>query len=370
MRKSLVWLLGAPLLMACSAGGGGNDASGIGTPGGGSGANGGAPSYAGASILDLGGMGNGAGGGDVPNGECGHKDFNLQRKPAEILIVLDRSASMKQPPAGSTGTTKWDLVVPGVNEVVTQTNSSVSWGLKVFPEGEGSECVAGAVTNAIPVMIAPSNATPVTAAVTATTPAGNGTPTGDAIKAAVTYLKTLTDSNPKFILLATDGEPSCAGTKKDSTAARPYAVQAVTDAATAGFKTFVVGVATTKDTATQALNDMAVAGEVPRGDANPLATKFYLASTKDELVQSLKEITGQVSSCVFDLTSPPPDASNIAVKVNGVKAPPDPTRMNGWAYTSNDYLQVEVFGSWCDQIKAADSNSVNFILGCPNEVIP
>ena len=330
---------------------------------------GGAPSFAGAPQLNLGGN-DGTAGGDVSNGECAHKDFDLQSKPAEILIVLDRSASMKETPSGSSGASKWDLVVPGVTEVVTETNASVSWGLKVFPEGEGSECVAGAVTSTIPVLIAPMNAPAVTSALAATTPEGNGTPTGDAINAAVSYLKTLGDSNPKFILLATDGEPSCAGTKKDSTAARPYAVQAVTDAASAGFKTFVVGVATTKDTATQALNDMAVAGQMPRDDPNPLATKFYLASTKDELVQSLEEITGQVASCTFDLTAAPPDASNIAVKVNGVKAPRDTTHLNGWDYTSSDFMHVEVFGSWCDQIKSASSNSVNFILGCPNEVIP
>ncbi|MET0792136.1 MAG: vWA domain-containing protein [Polyangiaceae bacterium] len=378
MRKSLVWLMGVPLLMACSAGGAGGNGSGVNSAGAGSGAapgtgsNGGASSsYAGAPLLNFSGSdGNGTAGSDVSNGECAHKDFDLKRKPAEILIVLDRSASMKETPDGSTGASKWDLVVPGVNEVVTQTDASVSWGLKVFPEGEGSECVAGAVTNAIPVMIAAANAKAVTAAVTATTPEGNGTPTGDAIKAAVTYLKTLSDPNPKFILLATDGEPSCAGTSKDATSARPYAVQAVTDAATAGFKTFVVGVATTKATATQALNDMAVAGQMPRDDTNPLATKFYLASTKDELVASLKVITGQVSSCVFDLTDTPPDASNIAVKVNGVKAPRDTTHMNGWDYTSADYMQVEVFGDWCNQISVASADSVNFILGCPNEVIP
>ncbi len=27
------------------------------------------------------------------------------------------------------------------------SDTSVSWGLKVFPEGTGSECVAGSVTN-------------------------------------------------------------------------------------------------------------------------------------------------------------------------------------------------------------------------------
>jgi hypothetical protein len=375
MRKSPVWLVSICLLMACSSSGGGPGGPGgsaNATPGGGSGqgADGGAFSSAGAPLFDFGGTANGSGGSDVGNGECGHKTFELQRKPAEILIVLDRSGSMKEAPSGSSGTSKWELVVPGVNEVVTQTNSSVSWGLKVFPEGEGAECIAGSVTSAIPVAVAASNSAAVTAAITATTPEGNGTPTGDAIQAAVTYLKTLTDTNPKFILLATDGEPSCAGTSKGTTGARSYAVQAVTDAAAAGFKTLVVGVATTKSSATQALNDMAVAGGMARHDPNAPDTQFYLASTKDELVRSLEDITGQVSSCVFDLTDAPPDPSNIAVKVNGMKAPHDTARSNGWDYTTSDYLRVEVFGSWCEQIKAASSNSVSFILGCPNEVIP
>jgi hypothetical protein len=323
----------------------------------------------GSTITINTGTGGSSGASDVLNGTCASQNFDLARKPAEILIVLDRSASMQDPPTGSTGTSKWDLVVPGVNQVVTATDSSVSWGLKVFPEGEGSECAAGSVTSAIPVAVAAGNAKAVTAAIMATTPAGNGTPTGDAIKAAVTYLKTLTDTNPKFILLATDGEPSCAGTTKDSTTARTYAVQAITDAATAGFKTFVVGVATTKTTATTALNDMATAGQEARADPNPLANKYYLASTQDELVQSLEVITGQVSSCVFDLATAPPDPSNIAVHVNGAKAPADPTRMNGWDYTNADDTEVQVFGPWCDQIKAATANTVNFVLGCPGQII-
>ena len=310
--------------------------------------------------------------GDVMNGVCANQSFDLMRKPAEILIVLDRSASMADPPDGqpSGSPSKWSLVVPGVNDVVTSTASAVSWGLKVFPEGEGDECVAGSVTSAIPVAIAPNNAKAVTDAVTATTDAGNGTPTGSAIAAAVTYLKTLTDPNPKFILLATDGEPSCSATSKDTAGARTYAVQAVTDAATAGFKTFVVGIATTKATATQALNDMAVAGGMPRADANPLATKYYLASTKDELVTSLQTITGQVASCTFDLTAKPPDPYNIAVHVNGMKAPNDMTKTNGWDYTGSDQLQIQVYGSWCDQIKAANANTVNFVFGCVGQPPP
>lgn len=375
MAKTILALLGVPILLACSAGtsdpgnGGPNGSGATGAVGAGSSTGAGPSGVAGTNLSVNGGGSSVPDPGDVMNGECARQDFDLQRRPAEILIVLDRSASMEDAPTGGTAASKWELVVPAVNQVVTDTNASVSWGLKVFPEGEGSECIAGSVTDKVPVTIAAGNAGAVTGAVTATTPKGNGTPTGDAIKAAVTYLKTLTDPNPKFILLATDGEPSCAGTSKGSTNARPYAVQAVSDAAAAGFKTFVVGVATTKDTATQALNDMAVAGQMARADTNPLATKYYLASTQAELVQSLKLITGQVSSCVFDLSTKPPDPGNIAVHVNGMKAPEDPAHMNGWAYTTSDSMHIEVFGSWCDQIKAATSNTVNFVLGCPGEVV-
>jgi len=384
MRTSILWL--SPILLAslaCSS----SDrapASGIGSNGGSATSVGGSNSSGGAgtgnapsanggsgSGLNVSNGGNAQDAGDVMNGECAHEAFELSRQPAEILIVLDRSGSMKEVPTGGTaGTTKWDLVVPGVNEVVTATDASVSWGLKVFPEGEGQSCSATSVTNAIPVAIAAMNAGAVTAQITATTPEGNGTPTGAAINAAVAYLKTLTEPNPKFILLATDGEPSCAASGSNATAARTFAVQAVTDAAAAGFKTVVVGVATTKTAATNALNDMAVAGQMARVDPDPAATKYYLASTKDELVKSLQAITGQVSSCVFDLKSAPPDPDNIAVQINGQKAPKDTTHMSGWDYTGTGYQRVEVFGQWCDQLKTADAKKVNFILGCPGEVIP
>ncbi|HYQ02212.1 MAG TPA: vWA domain-containing protein [Polyangiaceae bacterium] len=378
-RTSAISLLFVPLLLACSS------ASDRATPGskvdvqaGGTGGSvgGSGPSLAGGP--SSGGSGNALNvgpemrpdAGDVMNGECARQDVKLSRQPAEILLLLDRSGSMKEKPSGSTGSdSKWNLVVPAVNEVVTATDASISWGLKAFPEGEGNECTAASVTSDVPVPIAPSNAAAVTGQVMILTPEGNGTPTGDAINAAVSYLKGLTDANPKFILLATDGEPSCGSSSGGSTNARTYAVQAVTDAASAGIKTVVVGVATTKSSATQALNDMANAGKMPQISADPAAPKYYLASTKDELVQALVKITGQVSNCVFDLTTKPPDPSNIAVEVDGQKAPHDTTHSNGWDYLGSDYSQVEVFGTWCEGIKSATANSVNFVLGCPGEVI-
>jgi len=62
----------------------------------------------------------------------------------------------------------------------------------------------------------------------------------------VTYLQTLTDPNPKYILLATDGEPNCLGGKgggggggaTDLTGAENEAFAAFQ----AGYKVYVLGV--------------------------------------------------------------------------------------------------------------------------------
>jgi hypothetical protein len=327
------------------------------------------PGSAGSS----GGLSMGGAGGTDRN--CGLYQFNPIPKNADLLLVLDRSASMEDPIGASGTPSKWSVVIPTLKSVVTATDSSVLWGMKSFPEGSGSACVASSVTSAIDVQVAAMNAKAVTDAIAATTDAGNGTPTGDAINAAVTYLKSLPDSNPKYIVLATDGEPSCAAITSgdtNSTDSRNYAVTAVTNAKTAGFPTFVIGIATTKASEEATLNAMAMAGgEVPAGATNPLAPQFYSATDTATLTAALDSITGQISSCLFPLTTPPPvpnDPTKLGVYLgtgsNMIKIPPDPNKADGWAYTDTNDTAVEVYGSWCTMLQAAGAGAVQIIYGC------
>jgi len=362
--------LSAFLLLACARVGGGNGpitASGSGATNGGTGA--------GGHGATSGGTGAGGSFDDDGGTQCGLQTFNLVRKPADLFLVLDRSASMQDGndgnAASATNPSKWSQVVPAVTMAVAATDSDVSWGLKTFPE-DGSDCTTGTVTPKIDVPIAAMNAAAINAAVMATTPNGNGTPTASAINVAVDYLQKLADDHNKYILLATDGEPSCAATLTASggtnpTQARTDAVTAVTAAVSAGFKTFVVGVATTKNDATT-LNNLAVAGQEAQPNPNPLATKFYLTTSQADLVNAIKAIAGQVSTCTFPLSSPPPVPEHIAVKVSGVKAPQDTTHANGWDYTDGTFTAVQVYGSWCDMIKT-NANMVEIIFGC-KDIIP
>ena len=316
-------------------------------------------------------------GGSGGEKSCGLEKFDLERKPAEIMLVLDRSASMKDNSTGGTPTTtdpsKWSQLIPALTAVISQSQD-ISWGLKSFPEG-GSSCASTTVTTKIDVAVTEKNAALVQAAVMDTMPEGNGTPTSAAVRVGYQSLMGLMHTNKQFLLLATDGEPSCSGSagalvSNSKNFAQTDAVNAVTEAATAGIHTFVVGVAT-KSGDTQTLNDLAVAGLEARPDPDPSAAKFYLASTQSELVTALKAITGQVTKdCVFPLSKAPPIPNNIAVKVSGVKAPQDASHTSGWDYTDGTKMTVQVYGPWCDMIKTAAANMVQIIFGCPNVEIP
>lgn len=295
---------------------------------------------------------------------CGVQAFKRERKPTEVILVLDRSASMKEKPDGST-VGKWDMVKPAITGAITATNAALSWGLKLYPEGDGAgSCNAVSIVPLIHVPVAANNAMTVVSAINATTPEGDGTPTGDAIKFATDHLKSRANDNNKFILLATDGDPSC----PSGDSAITYAVTNITAALTAGFPTFVVGV--DMKSSVDRLNRMATAGGRPRPitAANPAA--FYPASTQAELTAALQTITGSVASCVFELNPPPPVPDNIAVDFNGQRAARDPARMNGWEYTSPAHTSLEVFGAFCETIKKEPTNQVDIKYGCPGVPIP
>jgi hypothetical protein len=385
-------LVALPVTVACvgakpvqsAAGEGGSGATGTGT------GTGGTTGSGGSQVTGSGGggllTGSGGGGGDVgpvsdAGANCGLQQFAPTPKAADIMMVLDRSGSMNDVPSGSTtGLTKWQIVVPSLEQVVSATDSSISWGMKSFPEAYTdslSDC-GGGVTSAIDVNIATMNATPMNAAITAMAPNGKGTPTADAITQAAAYLAKQTDTNPKYLLLATDGEPTCIGTTKESspyTVSTANAVTAVGNALKAGFPTFVVGIATDKDSSNAKLDQLAMAGGEAIPSANPLASHYYVADDANALVSELQAIAGQISTCLFPLNPPPPvlnDDTKLGVYLGAAmtKIPYDSSRTNGWAYTDANDTAVQVYGDWCNQIQAAGAGKVQIIFGCPMINVP
>jgi hypothetical protein len=289
-----------------SAGRGGSSAGADGEAGaaGEDGVTGGTSGRGGASGMG-GSSGDGGSSGAAGSGGC-------ETGTADVLILLDRSASMRDPPEDvATTLPKWDLAVPPLVEALGTTTAPIRWGLKTFPEGETEEaCAAGSVTSRIDVPIADDNAEVVRQAILAVSPDGASTPTGDALLRAAEHLVALPSQNPKFILLVTDGEPSCVNVTETSAGsenqevARAYAVQALADTLDDGIATFVLGIGTNKETARSTLNAMAVAGGRPAPEVNPLETLFHLSNDADGATDALESILESASSC-----GPPPPAA-------------------------------------------------------------
>src|SRR5262249_20809033 len=136
----------------------------------------------------------------------------------DILIVQDRSGSMDNDSTDTSCTggcgamSKWAQVFAAVQQVVTTTDTTVNWGLKFFADADNT-C---GVNNGVAVQVATGTGNAIVQQYQTPTKANGGltngsrTPTRAAVAAGAAYLMGLTDMNPRYILLATDGLPNCA----------------------------------------------------------------------------------------------------------------------------------------------------------------
>ena len=346
------------------------------TGSGGAGANAGAAGTSGIAAGGTGGPRQGGGGGDIgilggmggaPT--CGQSNTPLQMLPPDVLIVQDKSLSMnddsndKTCTGGCGANSKWAQVSAAIENVVMTTQTTVNWGLKFF----GNDSMCGVTAGAM-VPIGTSNYTAIQAAFAGTAPSSY-TPTEAALNSAVAYLQTLTDPNPKYLLLATDGLPNCPpGGKNATTDDSAGAETAVTNAKTAGFDTFVVGIATTADAmATMTLNQMAMNGGVPQTGA---ATSYYAVSDTASLEAALSSILSGIVSCSVTLPPNPPANSTVGISVttaSGDIAVPQ-SSTNGWSYSA-DMKSIVFNGTACTSLMSGAYTNIIFSYTCSTGMI-
>jgi hypothetical protein len=335
---------------------------------------GGGSGIAGSPVVKLdanlaGSPGGGAGGGGVdpnPDANCGSQTNSATKQPPNVLLVLDRSGSMgddiaqdckclatgnSSSPACADRTTckdRWTTVSTAVTATV-QATPDIHWGLKLYSTPSGSGCT---VNNQIEVQVAANSGAAIQQQIQGTNPANN-TPTAQAIKAAVAYLKTVTDPGNKVILLATDGQPNC-GSGGSSSPNVDATIAEITAAKDAGFQVYVIGIGPSVGN----LNNFAVAGGTGQ---------YYPATSPEELTKALTAISTTVASCTFTLTTKPPDQIAVYLDKNLVKQDP----ADGWSYGANSQTIV-LNGDTCNKVKSGEATTVQVLFGCksPPVTIP
>jgi hypothetical protein len=279
---------------------------------------------------------------------------------ADLLLVQDKSRSMTQGVNGernpAPGQSKWELIRAALTQVVNGT-SSVNWGLMLF--GSDNRCDAPTVPD---VPVGAGSAPAITNTLAATTPNAS-TPTRETLKNALAYFQGLGDGHPHYLLLATDGEPGCAGGGMGPGGGSdgPATEQAVANAAAAGIHTFVVGIGSNMGD-DQVLAQMAVNGLEP--DTSSGTPSFYPVSSTQDLVDVLEKAALRITTCSYPLASLPPNPDAVTIESAVGIIPRDPTHMDGWDYGS-DGKSVDFFGPACAQLQSGVVMSVQAIFACP-----
>jgi len=400
MRSTTILALCALLLVACGDDSNGSDENGS---SGGSGSKDGDDPFGNSKLdRDAATTRNQHMDGDVVDSRCGAEPFEAAPMQVNLLVVIDKSGSMKDVPTGF-GSSKWSALKDSLNSALGSLPEQVWLGMQVYPKA-GRCDLDLPEGNDVDVLVQPlADALPKVMGVLADNEPDGGTPTATALARALGYFtkgagKDLAGS--KFVLLATDGGPNCNEALSCEASACtmnldgqcPDAVQNCCDPmmggagvqfgclddartseqvkalADAGIATFVVGIPGTEGYASL-LDDLAVAGGRPNPDAPP----SYFAVTKEGtapggLTSVLKSITGSLlMSCRLQLGSVPPALDQLNVEIDGKVLPQEGD--DGWMLdTSTDPPTIELKGATCERVEKEGVQKVNVLFGCPTVV--
>jgi hypothetical protein len=312
-----------------------------------------------------------AAGGSSDSNVCEVVHLVANPQTPDMMIVLDRSGSMEE---GG----RWQPSVSAVRRITTELQAKIQFGLALFPDPaaldpnaaltqlmqcinqpDPQQCldmITALATNAvcapgkIVVPIAASNAGPIGMQLDMTQPNG-GTPTSDTLDKLLDEYA-LAETGPdierhaKFVLLVTDGLPTCpAGAGDQTTQPDIDASNAAIEALTARqVKTYVVGY----DTSGPGNEQLATVldGFAQRGGTGD--RQHRPVEDEASLLGALQSITAAIASCSFSLDKAPRRADYVLVRLDGAQV--NLGSADGWQLIGD--RTIELVGAACQQFRS------------------
>jgi len=323
-------------------------------------------------------FGQGSGGSDFGSGSGGNcNELTIEFAPVTptVVVVVDRSGSMFdqgfwQP--------LYDALMEPSTGVISKLQDEVRFGFTAYTNnGNDSQSACPIVDS---VSVATSNYDSIKQVYDAASVPPNfkaETPTGAALEQVIAELAAYQDPNPKYIILATDGEPdTCAN--PDPQCGQDQSITALQSAYEQGIGTFVIGIGT--GVGDKHLADLANAGSglpveepddqfintcVTTGLAQLSAeydpsggdAPFYQPGDQQALQSTFENIINNVQDCSYELTVEvlPSEAHLCNVEVDGSPL----SYETGWSLTNGTV--IEITGQACEDLGSADELHID----CP-----
>jgi hypothetical protein len=277
---------------------------------------------------------------------CGQQEFTLSKVPPNVMLVLDRSASMIEPIATGATTTKYDDLKSAIGSLVGRYDDTMRFGATFFASDD--DCQAGLVGS-----VAAKNGSTIEQQLALLPPGGN-TPTATTLDAVIASHQLADPTRANYLVLATDGIPNCDDVDVKKRIEAFYA-------GTPRVRTFIIGIGSETDSQPGLLNDWADAGHTARaGDVH-----YYQTNSSTTLDAAFDAIAGDIASCDFKLTNPP-DAQDLQVWENGF--PVAPSWTSGWTFDASTET-LSLHGAPCDAVKNQAGTKVSVVYACPTAPI-
>lgn len=289
------------------------------------------------------------------NGACGSEAIALEVVAPNLLIVLDRSCSMKIK-AGAKS--KWAIAVAALNTLLAKHAKQIRFGLTLFPDTTGASCKQ----DAIPVPPEAATGPTIQALLTAAlSPSDPNHPNGPCVTNIDTGMQqaaaapALDDpGRPGFALLISDGgQALCAEAGGDA-----GTTETISELRKRGVSTFVVGFGSAVDG--KQLNLFADAGGKPSGDPS---VRYFKAEDEAGLDAALATIARQAVGCVLHLKKVPASLDQLHVFFDKQPVARDPAHLDGWDYDAAKNL-LSFYGKACGELERGAVSGVDVVYGC------
>ena len=315
---------------------------------------------------------------------CGDHDFDYKVEHPEVVVVIDKSASMvsrfvdsdKDP--NTPEVTRWFMTYNAVEYLAAEFDRTLDLGMMLFPvigatdSGDVEACL---MNDMFAVSPAPNNGPAVLATIPpaeAMSPKIAGaTPARAAIELTVGELQGIVqEGDRQAIILISDGAANCAADALD-----PHdlfevyddaIVDAVSDGAAAAIQTFVIGVGVNVDDGPspveedgepdeinlhEALIAAGIAGGTANGDPQ---LPYYPVDDDLSFAGAMSDIVARLVPCTLEIDNPYIVPEYTEIRVGGVDYRSPVTECateDGWRYVDEDYLVIELCGQACTDLR-------------------